>query len=88
MRVPGCGTVEAVTDFGKRLSKLWTVKEFHYGTVLKPTAGWYVVRSDLLHIADIRKELKREGLNSRIDMIEKLRMPQDGEVFARQLSLF
>lgn len=87
LRSPACDE-DGAQEMKRLLRSVGTVQRSGLGTEVDPTAAWFVVRAGKVEVQGIRDRLRDLGLSDRIDLIEPIRHPTDGQAIARQLALF
>lgn len=88
VRIPSCHNLEAVEKFKCCMACIGYVRECGLGTRIDETAGWYVIRSRAGDVPGVRERLKFIGINDRVDMVDLLSHPTEGESLVKQLALF
>ena len=88
LRVPGCGTREAVRAFKSEIEKLGRIHEYDLGTETKPSAGWYTVFVAVRDVPAVRERLRDLDISEHVDQVEQLVRAIDGRAVSRQLGLF
>jgi hypothetical protein len=88
LRVPGCGTKEAVESYKAEIARLGRIYEYDLGTETCRSAGWYTVNIPFNTVREVRERLRDLGLSEHVDQIEGLMRARDGRAFSRQLGLF